>query len=86
MLFLSSKLEKAIMNVDYQKRITSVVNSYLGMMVHYNTFNLRKKMCKKLIPAQFKDYISTDKNFSKVVIEKITLASMFFLPTLTVCT
>lgn len=75
-LFHPSKLEKAIMNVDYQKRITSVVNSYLGMMVHYNTFNLRKKMCKKLIPPQFKDYISTDKNFSKVILEKITLAAV----------
>lgn len=47
--------------------IRATLNSYLGIMQHADTFNLRKAMLGKLI-KRFHDFFSVSKNFDKVII------------------
>ena len=49
--------------------IRAVLNSYLGIMRHAETFNLRKAMLKKLID-RFYDFFFVTEDFEKVIINK----------------
>jgi hypothetical protein len=43
------------------------VNSYLGIMVHYNTYKLRRKMLTESLSPRFGEYISFENNYAKLV-------------------
>jgi len=45
----------------------SSVNSYLGIMKHYNTYKLRKKMLTKNLSLHFWNYFYISKNYGKLV-------------------
>ena len=45
------------------------MNSYLGMMVHYNTYNIRKKVMYMIHPAWWK-YVHFDGHFRKFIVIK----------------
>lgn len=49
--------------------IRATINSYLGIMQHANTYNLRKAMLGKLI-GRFYDFFFISRNFDKVIINK----------------
>jgi len=49
--------------------IRATINSYLGIMRHANSFNLRKVMLGKLI-RRFYDFFLVSKNIEKVIINK----------------
>ena len=53
----------------------ATVNSYLGMMGHYNTYKLRKKMLGEALSDKFFNYIEIDKSCSKVFLKKRFLHS-----------
>ena len=42
-------------NIDY---LVSAVNSYLGLMGHYSSFNIRKELLTDLLPSRWLDWIS----------------------------
>jgi hypothetical protein len=48
----------------------SVMNSYLGIMRHYKTYNLRKRMLLKYLDEQWLDYVSIDQQYLKFSIKK----------------
>jgi hypothetical protein len=47
------------------KHFQASVNSYLGFMVHYRTYNLRKKMCQKISP-RFHIRFKPKKSYTKI--------------------
>ena len=49
--------------------IRATLNSYLGIMQHAHTYNLRKAMLGKLI-GRFHDFFFVSRNFEKVIINK----------------
>jgi hypothetical protein len=49
--------------------IRAVLNSYLGILQHANTFNLRKAMLNKL-RRRFYDFFFVSKNLDKVIINE----------------
>ena len=49
--------------------IRATINSYLGTMVHTDSFNLRKAMLKKFI-RRFYDFFTVGQNLKKVIINK----------------
>jgi RNA-directed DNA polymerase len=70
----NSSLEKRNYQVDqdFLKQFTASINSYLGMMIHYNTYRLRRKMLMQLDHAFFK-WIYFSGDFTKVAIRKSAL-------------
>lgn len=51
------------------KAILSVINSYLGIIKHYNTYNLRKKMlASRFCNSFFNGYRINNSNYYKVII------------------
>jgi len=44
----------------------SSMNSYLGLMGHYNTYKLRKKMLKQNLSAYFWNYVYISNNYNKL--------------------
>lgn len=48
----------------------SSINSYLGMMKHYNTYKLRKNMLLKNLSASFWDYVYSCNGYCKLVLKK----------------
>jgi len=51
------------------KAILSVINSYLGIIKHYNTYNLRKKILTKIFcKSLFNSYRVNNSNYYKVII------------------
>lgn len=75
---LIHKLQKDFKNFN-EKKLTDfmmVVNSYLGFMSHFNSFNIRKKILtnKKLI-GKWMDYINIDtKDYKKITLKENPLA------------
>lgn len=48
------------------KKFLSSVNSYLGIMKHYNTYNLRKKILTKNLSKDFSNYIYIKDNYDRI--------------------
>lgn len=44
------------------------INSYLGLLKHYKTYKLRKKMLTKNISPHFWNYFSVSENYDKITI------------------
>ncbi|PLX21399.1 hypothetical protein C0584_02700 [Candidatus Parcubacteria bacterium] len=49
------------------KGFIACMNSYLGIMKHYQTFRLRKKMLTQAMSKKFKGYVVFDKKYSKLL-------------------
>ncbi|MBU4205081.1 reverse transcriptase/maturase family protein [Patescibacteria group bacterium] len=62
--FLLEKRRK--LSKDEFGKFLASVNSYLGMMKHYNTYKLRKKMLVKCLLPRFYPYIYTVGNYDKI--------------------
>lgn len=41
----------------YVEKFVQTINSYLGMMVHYNTYNIRKHICNDLILPKWAGFL-----------------------------
>ena len=48
-------------NADFKKLALSQINSYLGLMRHYDTFTIRKKLLASLHPDFWKHFYISDK-------------------------
>ena len=48
----------------------SSLNSYLGIMKHYNTYKLRKKMVLRLFTSQWRNYVYLGGGLSKFILKK----------------
>lgn len=48
----------------------SCMNSYLGIMKHYKTYKLRKKMIKKNIHYWWRNHVKISKNITKFIVQK----------------
>ena len=64
--FITHKKDK-----NYLLSLLSCVNSYLGAMIHFSSYKLRKKILLDL-KEPFYDYYRTDKNLSKIVLKAYT--------------
>jgi len=53
---------------EFLLEVRTKVNSYLGIMQHFSSFKLRKKVLSEL-DALFYHYFMTDKNLTKVVLK-----------------
>lgn len=53
----------------YLLGLVSSINSYLGTMIHFSSFKLRKKILMSLDPL-FYSYYMTDKKFTKVLLKE----------------
>jgi retron-type reverse transcriptase len=49
-------------------KIQSAINSYLGMMIHYNSYNLRKLILTEKLPQMVLSKYDVSSNFSKILI------------------
>jgi len=52
------------------KLFQSSTNSYLGIMKHYKTFNIRKKMLYNILSERLKKLFRTNIKFEKIIIKK----------------
>lgn len=48
------------------ERFLACMNSYLGMMKHYNTFKLRKKMLTQGFSPEFWNYFQATEKYDKI--------------------
>lgn len=55
--------------LDYVENFTQSMNSYLGMMVHYNSYNIRKKVMYLIHPEWWK-YVQFDGHCRKFIVKK----------------
>lgn len=62
---LSEKQQK--LSKEAVKSFLSGANSYLGMMKHYNTFMLRKKMLTQNLSPHFYNYVYATDDYAKLV-------------------
>ncbi|MCF6268286.1 MAG: hypothetical protein L3J41_01085 [Melioribacteraceae bacterium] len=46
------------------------INSYLGLLKHYKTYNLRKKMIDVNLDNYFLEYFAMPNNFEKMILLK----------------
>jgi len=54
------------LNKEALRQFLSSMNSYLGIMKHYNTYKLRKKILTKDLSAHFKNYFYFSNDYGKV--------------------
>ena len=65
--FLAERQHK-LTEEDLEQFLASM-NSYLGIMKHYNTYKLRKKMLRQNLSAYFWNYVYISNNYSKLVLK-----------------
>lgn len=66
--FYNSKLQ-AGEGEQWAERFVATINSYLGLMIHYNTYNKRKKLISLFDRGWYK-YIYVEGHFKKIVLRK----------------
>lgn len=66
--FYNTKLQEGE-GEQYAEAFVATVNSYLGLMVHYNTYNKRKRLIK-LIDRGWYKYIMVEGHFTKIILRK----------------
>ena len=66
--FYNLKLQEG-KGAEYAERFVATMNSYLGLMVHYNTYNKRKLLVSMLDRGWYK-YIMVEGHFTKVILRK----------------
>lgn len=63
------KFNKMAPTVDNLEKLRASLNSYLGFMKNFATFNIRKRLCGRLDEKWMK-YITIQDDYSKIVIKK----------------
>jgi RNA-directed DNA polymerase len=53
-------------NQEILQKLVNTVNSYFGFMIHYKSFYIRNKVCKKFISPVWKKFIKTPKLKNKI--------------------
>jgi len=66
---INMEFKKSAPSDIYLHQVRSSVNSYLGTMIHFSTYGLRKKILSHL-DASFYHYFMVDKSFSRVVLKR----------------
>ena len=66
----NSVIEKAKPTLEEQERFQSSMNSYLGIMKHYNTYNLRKKMLWKNLNPYWWNVVYLSGGYAKFVMKR----------------
>jgi len=70
--FVGTVETRGIKTVDKNHRkLVACINSYLGMMGHFNTYKLRKKMLLGYLDPKFKEIININEGFAKVGLRKV---------------
>lgn len=64
-----NRLAEAGRALDYVENFAQSMNSYLGMMVHYNSYNIRKKVMYLIHPEWWK-YVQFDGHCRKFIVKK----------------
>ena len=67
------------LNKEDEKQFLSTMNSYLGIMQHYNTYKLRKKMLTQNLSGYFWKYVYISNNYGKLA-AKIRKMGVAYLP------
>ena len=57
-------------NISEKKHLVSSVNSYLGIMMHYKTYKIRKRILSRGISENWKKYISISQDFNKIQLKR----------------
>lgn len=57
-------------NISEKKHFVSSVNSYLGIMMHYKTYKIRKHILSRGISENWKKYISISQDFNKIQLKR----------------
>lgn len=52
--------------IKYSSKFMSSINSYLGLMKHYSTYNIRKRIFNNYISEEWKMHIKIFKNLNKI--------------------
>jgi hypothetical protein len=55
---------------ETKSKFLASVNSYLGMMAQFNTYNLRKSICEKGLGGGLKSRFMISSGFKKIILEK----------------
>ena len=66
--FYNTKLQEGE-GERYAEAFVATLNSYLGLMVHYNTYNKRKRLVK-LIDRGWDKYIMVEGHYTKIILRK----------------
>jgi len=66
---INMELQENVPSDDTLQRMRSSVNSYLGTLIHFSSFELRKKVLRGFDDI-FYHYFMLDKNLSKVVLKR----------------
>ena len=68
---LNKELEKnPNPSADSIAQAVASINSYLGFMIHYKTFKIRKRMLENVLDKKWLKYLKIDENMKKVEIKK----------------
>jgi hypothetical protein len=51
-------------------KLRATINSYLGMMIHYNSYKVRRKIAEKYILPTWKEYLYFEDEFRRCVIRR----------------
>lgn len=74
--FISAMMSYNAQATTHAKRIALLeklrasINSYLGLMCHYNSYKVRRKICEKYILPTWGKYLYFEEGFSKCIIKK----------------
>lgn len=52
------------------EKIRASINSYLGLMCHYNSYNVRRKICEKYILPTWGKYLYFEDGFMRCVLRR----------------
>lgn len=52
------------------ERVRASINSYLGLMCHFNTYKLRRRICEEYILPVWGKYLYFENEFQKCVLSK----------------
>lgn len=67
---VKTKLIKSLFSKHQQKEFLSSMNSYLGIVKHYSSYKLRKKMLTKNLSIYFWNYVYIFGRYDKLVLKK----------------
>jgi len=64
------KESKGELSAEMQRNFLASINSYLGMMIHFNTYKLRKKMLTEHLLPDFGKYIHISDDYGRIIVNK----------------
>lgn len=64
-----NELADAGLQEEYVEKFVQSVNSYLGLMIHYNSYNIRKKICLRMILPKWGKFLYIAGHFQKACVK-----------------